>query len=96
MIKQPRVGDIGTQIVLDIVKCLQLIDLKGIVKATIEITHNLGTDVYPAEHTQTSLIYSGKSTDNLWPVSGLYRIRGIVEWLDGRKFTTSDIMLTVE
>lgn len=44
---------------------------------------------------QMVLYYMGKEKDDLRPVPGVYRIRGVAEWSDGRRFMTSDLRVAV-
>lgn len=91
----PRVGDVGTEILLHCRENGQPVPLEG-ANITIEILRPGGRVAYEGEVVGgSSMRYVGKEEDDLWPVPGVYRIRGIAEWSDGRRLMTSDLRVTV-
>lgn len=95
----PRVGDIGTVIELCILDGEGKATIGG-AEAVIEIRRPGGVDVdvYEAvvDKTAATVSYTGKPSDNLWPVPGVYVIWAVVMWADGRRFKTAEAMVTVE
>lgn len=92
----PRVGDVGTKLVLHITDCGEPVDLAG-TTATIELRRprcdmlrlNATTD-------GSTVVYIGQPGDNLWPRAGDYAMRAVVQWPDGRRFTSEEVQFTVD
>lgn len=90
----PRVGDKGTEIILHIVEGGEPVDLAG-ASAVIEILGPAGRQQYAATVQGSSVRYTGKRDDDLWPRAGVYTIRAVVSWADGRRFMSKDVRVTV-
>lgn len=89
-----RVGDVGTEIILNITDNGVPINLLG-GTAKIEIMSAGEVKTLEATVGESSISYIGKKDDNLWEKPGAYIIQGIITWGEDRKFTTDEIRIIV-